>query len=248
MKIEAILFDVNGTMIDILTNEGMPDLYRKMRDFLHYQGIYLDKWVIRDLYYQIMKEQREASLEKFPEFDAVSIWKKILDLNQTTHTKNLMKETQHSLPILLAQLYRAASLCKKLTLYDGVKETLDCLKGHYKLGIVTDGQSAYAIHELRSTGIEEFFDPIVVSGDYGYRKPDPRLYQKALNHLNVSPENTVFVGNDMYRDVYGAHQLGMKTIFFSTNQGDREYSGANPDYIIYRFPELLNALEFLRAN
>ena len=49
----------------------------------------------------------------------------------------------------------------------------------------------------------------------------------------------------MYRDVYGAHELGMKTVFFKSNQGDHNYHGAEPDYIIYNFNELPQAIEFL---
>jgi putative hydrolase of the HAD superfamily len=58
----------------------------------------------------------------------------------------------------------------------------------------------------------------------------------------------VFVGNDMYRDVYGAQRIGMKTIFFKSNQGTQEKEGVKPDYIIYNFRELLNALRFFEER
>jgi len=56
------------------------------------------------------------------------------------------------------------------------------------------------------------------------------------------------VGNDMYRDVYGAQRLGMKTVFFKSNQGTQEKEGVKPDYIIYNFPELLNAIRFFEER
>ena len=49
----------------------------------------------------------------------------------------------------------------------------------------------------------------------------------------------------VYRDVYGAQGLGMKTDFFKSNQGTQEKEGVKPRYIIYNFPELLNAIQFL---
>jgi putative hydrolase of the HAD superfamily len=48
----------------------------------------------------------------------------------------------------------------------------------------------------------------------------------------------------MYRDIYGAQRLGMKAVFFKSNQGAQEKEGVKPDYIIYNFPELLNAIRF----
>jgi hypothetical protein len=42
------------------------------------------------------------------------------------------------------------------------------------------------------------------SGDHGYRKPDRRLFQLALDGMAIAAENTLYVGNDMCRDIYGA--------------------------------------------
>ena len=52
------------------------------------------------------------------------------------------------------------------------------------------------------------------------------------------------MGNDIYNDVHGAQKLGMKTVFFRSNQGLQEKEGVEPDYIIYNFPELLKAVRF----
>ena len=63
--------------------------------------------------------------------------------------------------------------------------------------------------------------------------------------MGLSPEEVLYIGNDMYRDIYGAHEAGMKTVFFKSNQGDHEKHGAEPDYIIYHFSELPRAIKFL---
>ena len=46
----------------------------------------------------------------------------------------------------------------------------------------------------------------------------------------------------MYRDIYGAQRARIKTVFFRSNQGAQEKDDVKPDYIIYNFPELLNAI------
>jgi len=114
----------------------------------------------------------------------------------------------------------------------------------YHLAIISDGQTAYAVPELNAVGLSGYFDPIIVSGDFGYRKPDERLFAAALTAMKMEPSEVLYVGNDMYRDVYGAQKLGMKTVFFKSNQGAQEKEGVKPDYIIYNFPELLNAIRF----
>jgi putative hydrolase of the HAD superfamily len=52
----------------------------------------------------------------------------------------------------------------------------------------------------------------------------------------------------MYRDIYGAQRLKMKTVFFKSNQGQQEREGVKPDYVIYKFPELLDAIRFFKDS
>ena len=118
----------------------------------------------------------------------------------------------------------------------------------YHLAIISDGQTAYAVPELNAIGLFGYFDPVIVSGDFGYRKPDKRLFENALSAMKMEPSEVVFVGNDMNNDVHGAQKLGMKTVFFRSNQALQEKKGVNPDYIIYDFPELLNALRFFEER
>ncbi len=73
MDIRALLFDVNGTLIDIETDEGLEEIYRAIGHFLMYQGISLHRWEVRDLYFQIMQQQRAQSAETFAEFDLAGV-------------------------------------------------------------------------------------------------------------------------------------------------------------------------------
>ena len=247
MIIKGIIFDNNGTLSDIQTNEGHDEVYRVLSNLLSYQGILLDKHVVKDLYFQIMKEQRAASGERHPEFDAIDIFHYIITQHSTDYTHSLPPEKIAQLPRLLAETYRAATRFR-LQLYPGVKDTIWHLHSKYQLALVSDGQTAYALAELNAVGLSGFFDPIIVSGDLGYRKPDKRIFIAALSAMKLNPAEVLFVGNDMYRDVYGAQALGIKTVFFKSNQGTQEKEGINPDYIIYNFPELLHAIRFFEKQ
>ena len=151
------------------------------------------------------------------------------------------------MPLLIAEMQRGISR-KRLAPFPQVQEVLRQVNDRYRLAVVSDAQSAYAIPELRAVGLYEYFDPIIISGDYGYRKPDARLFQAALHRLKVSPDQAIFVGDDRYRDVFGAQQLGMKTVWFCNNRVGGQPNDAEPDYIIYQFGELLGALEFFAGR
>jgi putative hydrolase of the HAD superfamily len=245
MVIKGLLFDSNGTMVDIHTNEWHDDLYRVISNLLSYQGVMLSPSMVKKAYFQIMKEQQAHSSERCPEFDVVALFREMVARNATPFTHSLSHEQMVHLPHFLGQTHRAASL-HRLQLYPGVTETLQRLQSTYQLGVVTNAQSTYAVPELNTVGLLHFFDPIIVSGDFGYSKPDPRLFETALQRMNLAPGEVLFIGNDMHSDIHGARDCGMKTVFFRTNQGLQEKSGVQPDYIIYEFPELLEALRFFQ--
>jgi putative hydrolase of the HAD superfamily len=243
MNIKGIIFDINGTLSDIHTNEWHDDVYRVLSNLLSYQGISLAPNDVKFNYFEIMKEQRAANGERHREFDVVAIFRRIVAEHSSDFTRALPKDKLEQLPGFLAETHRAASRFK-LQRYPGVETTIRQLHKKYHLAIISDAQSAYAIPELHAVGLSGLFDPIIVSGDYGYRKPDPRLFTAALTSMKMDPAEVLYVGNDMYRDVHGAQRLKMKTVFFKSNQGMQEKEGVKPDYVIYNFPELLNAVCF----
>lgn len=246
MNIKGLIFDVNGTLIDIQTDEGSEETYRAVSHFLTYQGISVHRGEVRDEYFRIMDEQRKASGEEFPEFDVVEIWREFLQ-RRWGDRPAVSQAKARQMPLFLAEMYRGVSR-NRLQLYPGVREVLDELAPRFRLAALSDAQSPWALPEMRAVGIAGYFDPIVVSGDHGFRKPDPRLFAKALRRMRLGPRDALFVGNDMYRDVHGARQAGLRTVFFASNQGRQRMDGVEPDYIIYNFPELRQAISFFEQQ
>jgi putative hydrolase of the HAD superfamily len=242
MAIEAIAFDVNGTLVEIRTEDDMAAAFRAVGHFLTYQGIDLRRHEVRDLYFATMKQQLRASTELYPEFDAVAIWRTIVEDNATDFTLALPPDKLAQMPLFIAEIYRGISR-RKLKLYPYVREVLQTLRTTYKLAIVTDAQSSYARGELHKMGIADLFDVVVVSADHGFRKPDPRLFQYALDGMGVAAENAMYVGNDMYRDIYGARGVGMTTVLYDSDQGTKHYPGCTPDHVITDWRKLLGLLE-----
>ncbi len=247
MEIRALLFDVNGTLIDIETDEWMEEAYRAVAHFLTYQGIALHRHEVRDLYFHIMKEQFAASRETYPEFDVVAVWREVLSRHATEYTRSLEPEKLLQMPLFLAELQRGISR-KRLVAFPQTQEMLAQVKTRHRLAVVSDAQSAYGLPELRAAGLADYFESVIISGDYGYRKPDPRLFHAALSELQVRPEEAIFVGNDRFRDVFGARQVGMKTILFCPQGNPGGSPETEPEYILYQYGDLPRAIEFLAAG
>ena len=241
MDIRAVAFDVNGTLVRIMTDEGMEQIFRSAAHFLTYQGIDLHRHQVRELYFGTLREQQRTSPEEHPEFDAVGAWRSIIDGHLTDFTRTLPAGKLEQMPLFLAEMARGISR-RRLGLYPHVREVLDVLRERYRLALVTDAQSAYTRGELHKVGLLDYFDPIVISGDHGYRKPDQRLFQFALDGMGVAAGNALYVGNDMHRDIFGAREAGMPTVMFESGQGKSAYLDCVPDYRIADFRDLLKIL------
>ena len=239
MAKQGILFDLYGTLINIETDESMEEIYRGVANYLTYQAIYLQHWELKELYYRIIREQKDESAEEYPEINLESIWTIFLERQGVRSAPSRKK-----LATVLAQMYRGLSR-KRLQLYSEVSTVLDELRGTYRMAVVSDGQPCYVLPELRAVGLDGYFDPIVISADYGFRKPDRRMIQRALNIMNLTTSEVLFVGNDMYRDIYSANQLGIQTIFFASNQGEQSYGDTTPDCVVTQFKDVLAAVQTL---
>ncbi|SDO61123.1 putative hydrolase of the HAD superfamily [Nakamurella panacisegetis] len=237
-EIKAIAFDVNGTLVEIWTDEHLDQIFRAIGHFLTYQGIDLRRHQVRDRYFAILNQQRAASAQEHPEFDAEAVWRQLIDENASDFTRALPPEKLAQLPLFLAEMYRGISR-RTLKLYPHVRHVLNILRERMPLAVVTDAQSAYARAELHKVGILDYFDPIVISGDHGYRKPDARLFRMAVDAIGVPAANVLYVGNDMHRDIHGAREAGMQTVMFDSNQGTKHHHGTVPDQRITDFRDLL---------
>lgn len=243
MKIKAVVSDIYTTLIDIRTNEDDKDPYRRLASYLKYQGVYLSADEIKWFFFEKKAVQKKRSKETYPEVDYRRMWGDILRENQYSGV-----DLAAIVPEVV-KLHRALTV-EKIKLYRGVFETLAGLKGgnSYKLGIVSDSQVDHAYPELRMLGIFGFFDAIVVSSEFGYRKPDIRLFAECLGRLGVKPDQAVYIGNDTFRDIKGARDAGMATVLIMTKHGNKDENVAKPDFTLEHIDEIGEVLRKLEKR
>ena len=106
---------------------------------------------------------------------------------------------------------------------------LEELKKHYKLALITNGAIDIQRDKIEGSKLGNFFDPIIISGEVGSGKPNPKLFQMALERLAVTPEETVMIGDSLSRDIGGARAVGIRTIWVNRYQNTIAEHHPTPD-------------------
>jgi len=98
-------------------------------------------------------------------------------------------------------------------LIPGTQDMLSKLKGSYRLGLLSNFTHAPAAWEIIDRlGIRSFFEVVLISGDLGYRKPHPLVFDRLVDALGVSTDQIAFVGDDLEPDILGAARAGLKPV------------------------------------
>ncbi|WP_165220092.1 HAD family hydrolase [Aquisphaera insulae] len=92
---------------------------------------------------------------------------------------------------------------------------LDRLATRYTLAVVSNGAGPLQFAKLAAAGLAGRIDGVFVSGMVGVGKPDPRSFLRALDWARVTPKAALFVGDDPVADIAGAARVGMKTCWVS---------------------------------
>jgi len=90
------------------------------------------------------------------------------------------------------------------------------LKPQFRVGIISNAWSELP-SVLAEWGIADAFDVVVGSGDEGVMKPDPRIYQIALERLSIQPKEAIFV-DDFIENITGAKKLGINAVHFQSRE------------------------------
>jgi putative hydrolase of the HAD superfamily len=101
-------------------------------------------------------------------------------------------------------------------LIPGTIEMLEKLKRSYRLGLLSNFTHAPAARDLIEwMGLTSYFDPVLISGEIGFRKPHPIVFEMLVEQLGVERQNILYVGDDPDPDIIGAQQAGLRPIWMT---------------------------------
>lgn len=229
--ITTIFLDAGGTLIH-------PDrafILRTLADF----GVARDEaaFLIAD---QTAREARSAAIRSGQIIDDAGSWRlyaaRLLDVLGCT------PEIAVDVSAVVAQRHREGTLWTHVE--PGTADTLAELKGRgFTLGVVSNADGRVE-QFLDYAGLRPHLDFIVDSGRVGIEKPDPRIFQIALERAGAQPQQAVHVGDVYEVDVVGARAAGIQPIFLGA-------AGLAPpdDVVVIRsFTELARALDRLQRG
>jgi putative hydrolase of the HAD superfamily len=210
---EAVLFDLYGTLLDIRTDERQPELWQTLARYLRYQGcLRADAERLQMSFTEMAAREQRDTDEKYPETDVKGLFGNIV--------QDLGCQQPEPLSTDVSKLFRTLSIVH-MELFDDTLPALQALRTRFKVGLVSDAQRVFCEPEIEMTGLAPLLDVVIISTDYGYHKPDPRLFASALSFLQVDPQSAIFIGDSVRRDICGAENADVPAVLLARN-GPRE--------------------------
>jgi len=225
MKVKAVLFDVDNTLIDFWKMK--TESCRAAIEAMIAAGLKMSEKAALKLLYELYEIHGIESQRIFQKF------------TKKVYGKENYKLISHA--VIAYRKMRESYLVS----YPNVIPTLIELKRRgYKLAIVSDAPIMEAWMRLASLKLDDFFDEIVTKADARKQKTSPAPFKVALRRLSIKPEEAIMIGDRIARDVNTAKKIGINTIYArygDENPPEKGKSGA--DFEISDISEILGILK-----
>ncbi|MFL5740666.1 MAG: HAD family hydrolase [Flavisolibacter sp.] len=190
MKIEAIIFDLGGVLIDWNPSYVFDKMFDDEKQKKHFfENICTSDWNEKQDAGRSLKEATETLVAQHPQ------WKQHIEAYYGRWEEMLGGPIHDTVDVLRE-----------------IKE-----KGNYKLYALTNWSAELFPIALERYDFLHWFDGRVVSGEEKIRKPFPEFYQLTLKRFHLQPEKTLFI-DDNLRNVEAAQRLGIQVIHFENAQ------------------------------
>ena len=202
------IFDLYNTLIRIHTDEYREETWQPVARFFRERGIEADALTLRALYGEgwnnaIAEHEREKKF-KYPECDIVEIFRAMVSKTGAEASYEICEEA--------VKCMRRASRVEFST-FDGTLELFLKLKAcGAKIYLLSNAQAAFTYDEIEECGLLNRFDGMLLSSEYGCRKPDPAFFKILFDKYGLDKRDSVMVGDDKESDGKGAKAFGIKFV------------------------------------
>ena len=109
---------------------------------------------------------------------------------------------------------------RKKKLFPFTFEVLDYLKEKYKLHIITNGFDKTQYIKLENSDLMPYFNQIITSEKTGFKKPNPKIFEHALEMANAKKMQSIYVGDNLVVDVLACQDCGIDGVYFNPKKED----------------------------
>jgi putative hydrolase of the HAD superfamily len=230
--VKAVLLDLDGTLVDTwyAEAEGRAAVARRIAAM----GPGIDASAVDSIYREIAEVvwRRALSSQATKTWDGrpvvASIVGSVLDRFDLRHEAD---------PDVLAGLYFDA-MRDNYRMYPDAAVALDWLHGRYPLAVVSNGPSGEQRGKLQALDLERRFDAVLISGEVGVGKPQPGIFEAALERLGAGAGEAVHVGDNVGSDVAGALAAGVGAVWLNRLGMCTDPKGPVADEMITSLEEL----------
>ena len=238
MRIQAVFFDMGGTIETYgYTRELRLEATRELQTRLKFAGIELPLSVeeLLDVITDGLQRYKITSIANLDELPPVQVWRDYVFAGYAVDPEKLGEISEELAFFVETSFYQRE-------MRPEIPSVLAALRGMgLKIGLISNVNSRGQVSaNLKKYGIEHYFDPIVLSSEYGRRKPDPSIFHYAARLANVPTGACLYVGDRIARDIIGAHKAGFALavqIRHDFEHGEND-SGAVPDFVIENMQEI----------
>lgn len=246
LQFEVILFDLGGTLIYFdadwmeVVEEGNTRLLRALRD----ANFVVDEQTFASRFRAMLQAYFEERETEFIEYTSAYI------LRQTLAEFGYAEVSDSTVREALAAMYAVSQ--SYWTPDPDAHATLQTLRDRgYHLGLISNASDNADVQALVDrSDLRGFFEVILTSAAEGIRKPHPRIFWTALNHLDTHPSQAAMVGDTLGADILGAQHAGLFGIFvtrYADTPANRAHEDTiRPDATIASLADLPDLLEELR--
>lgn len=241
----AVLFDMGGTLEEVYYDDPLRlQATHGFRDLLAQHGID-PGWSTPDLYAVVkagMKRYHAWRLQTMQELDSERLWSEFIFVNQNM-PKDRLASVGEELSFYWDQHF------SRRVLRPEVPALLKTLRERgQSLGVISNITSRkFVPHKLAEYGIASYFDAVVTSAEFGWRKPNPCIFLQAARLVGVPPSACAYVGDTVSRDVIGARRAGYGMVIqiksFLTTKADSEEDVEPPDAVVQNMMQVADLVD-----
>ena len=240
MDYENYVFDLYGTLVDIHTEEDLALVWEKLSLFYGYYDAHYTPEELKQEYQNLIQgkeaEMKQEMLdttveryahEAFPELEITEVFQKLFQ------KKGI--EADHELSVHAGQFFRVLST-DYVRVYDGTRQMLSALKNAGKhVYLLSNAQRIFTEYEMHVLDIAKYFDTILISSDYGTKKPDRRFFDLLTEKCGLDVKQSLFIGNDSRTDIAGAEAIGMDSFYVCSNISPHNDAAPDAKYQVNHF-------------